>query len=162
MTPALAGLTLASMPGAARAWRAAVDARQWRAGCEAAAATGGRLAALWASDDRDRSGVFTVRALLAVYEGLVCLELAVPEASSAYPEVSDLFPCAARMQRAATDLLGVRAVAPDGSAMAPGAPITTPCAATRRPPARAATATGATRSCPCPATACTKSRSGRC
>jgi Ni,Fe-hydrogenase III large subunit/Ni,Fe-hydrogenase III component G len=115
MTPALAGLALAPLPGAARAWRVAVDARQWRAGCETAAATGGRLAALWASDDRDRAGTFTVRALLAVYEGLVCLELAVPEASATYPELSDLFPSAARMQRAAADLLGVRAVAPDGS-----------------------------------------------
>jgi Ni,Fe-hydrogenase III large subunit/Ni,Fe-hydrogenase III component G len=115
MTPALAGLALAPMPGAARAWRVAVDARQWRAGCETAAATGGRLAALWASDDRDRAGVFTVRALLAVYEGLVCLELAVPEASATYPELSDLFPSAVRMERAAADLLGVRAVALDGS-----------------------------------------------
>jgi Ni,Fe-hydrogenase III large subunit/Ni,Fe-hydrogenase III component G len=114
MTPALAGLSLTAMPGAARAWRAAVDARQWREGCAAAAAGGGRLAALWASDDRDRAGAFTVSALLAVFEGLVCLELAVPEASPAYPDLADLFPCAARMQRAAADLLGVRAVTAAG------------------------------------------------
>jgi Ni,Fe-hydrogenase III large subunit/Ni,Fe-hydrogenase III component G len=115
MTPALAGLKLAPMPGAARAWRAAVDARRWRAGSEAAAAAGGRLAALWASDDRDRAGAFTVRALLALFEGLVCLELAVPEGNPVYPDLSDLFLSAARMQRAAADLLGVRAVAPDGT-----------------------------------------------
>jgi len=115
MAPALAGIALAPMPGAARAWRVAVDARQWRAACEAASAAGGRLVALWASDDRDRSRAFTVRALLGLYEGLVCLELAVPEASPAYPDVADLFPCGARMQRATADLLGVRALAPDGS-----------------------------------------------
>jgi Ni,Fe-hydrogenase III large subunit/Ni,Fe-hydrogenase III component G len=115
MTPALAGLKLAPVPGAARAWRAAVDARQWRAGSAAAAAAGGRLAALWASDDRDRAGAFTVRALLALFEGLVCLELAVPEGNPVYPDLSDLFLSAARMQRAAADLLGVRAVAPDGT-----------------------------------------------
>ena len=115
MTPALAGLALASLPGEARAWRASVDARQWRAACEAAAASGGRLAALWASDDRDRSRAFTARALLGVYEGLVCLELEVPGAAPEYPDLSDLFPCAARMQRATADLLGVRAAAPDGS-----------------------------------------------
>jgi Ni,Fe-hydrogenase III large subunit/Ni,Fe-hydrogenase III component G len=115
MTPTLAGLVLVPMPGAARAWRATVDARQWRAACEAAAAAGGRLAALWASDDRDRSKAYTVRAALGLYEGLACLELAVPEASPAYPDLSDVFPCAARMQRAAADLLGVRATAPDGS-----------------------------------------------
>jgi Ni,Fe-hydrogenase III large subunit/Ni,Fe-hydrogenase III component G len=114
MTPDLAGLTLTPMPGAVRAWRAPVDARQWRAASEAAAASGGRLAALWASDDRDRIRAFTVRALLSVYEGPVCLELAVPESSPAYPDLSDLFPWAARMQRATADLLGVRAAAPDG------------------------------------------------
>jgi Ni,Fe-hydrogenase III large subunit/Ni,Fe-hydrogenase III component G len=115
MTPALDGLSLAPMPGAARAWRAGVDARRWRSACQAAAAAGGRLAALWASDDRDHAGAFTVRALLGVYEGLVCLELVVSESSPSYPDLSDVFPCAARMQRAAADLLGVRATAPDGS-----------------------------------------------
>jgi Ni,Fe-hydrogenase III large subunit/Ni,Fe-hydrogenase III component G len=115
MTPALAELELSPMPGAACAWRAIVDAQQWRAGCEAAAAAGGRLAALWASDDRDRSGAFTMRALLALFEGLACLELAAPEGNPAYPDLSDLFPSAARMQRAAADLFGVRAVAQDGT-----------------------------------------------
>ena len=115
MTPALAGLELKPMPGAARAWRAAVDAHQWRAGSEAAAAAGGRLAALWASDDRDHSGAFTVRALLALFEGLACLELAVPEGNPVYPDLCDLFPSASRMQRAATDLLGVRGAARDGT-----------------------------------------------
>jgi Ni,Fe-hydrogenase III large subunit len=81
----------------------------WRAGCEAAASAGGRLAALWASDDRDRTGVFTVRALLVTFEGPICLELAVPAAQPSYPDLSDVFPCAARMQRAAFDLLGVSA-----------------------------------------------------
>ena len=114
MKPALAGLEIKPMPGAARVWRTAVDARQWRAGGEAAAAAGGRLAALWASDDRDRAGVFTVRVLLAMFEGLVCLELAVPGGDPVYPDVSDLFPSAARMQRAAIDLLGVRGVTPGG------------------------------------------------
>jgi Ni,Fe-hydrogenase III large subunit/Ni,Fe-hydrogenase III component G len=114
MTPALAGIVLVPMPGAARAWRASVDARRWRAACEAASASGGRLAALWASDDRDRAGAFTVRALLGVYEGLVCLELAVPESRPAVPDLSDLFPWAARVQRATADLLGVRAAAADG------------------------------------------------
>jgi Ni,Fe-hydrogenase III large subunit/Ni,Fe-hydrogenase III component G len=115
MTPALADLELKPMPGAARTWRAVVDAQQWRAGSEAAAAAGGRLAALWASDDRDRSGAFTVRALLALFEGLACLELSVPEGNPVYADLSDLFPSAARMQRAATDLFGVRAVARDGT-----------------------------------------------
>jgi len=107
MTPTLPGIQLAPLAGAVPAWRAAVDARQWRAGCEAAARAGGRLAALWASDERDRGRGFCVRALLVLYEGLVCLELLVPEELQTYPDLSDVFACAARMQRAAHDLVGV-------------------------------------------------------
>jgi len=114
MTPKLPGIPLARLAGMAPAWRAAVDARQWRAGCEAAARSGARLAALWASDDRDRGQGFCVRALLVLYEGLVCLELRVPAEAPAYPDLSGLFACATRMQRAAFDLVGVRALAPDG------------------------------------------------
>ena len=110
MTPSLPGIQLAPLAGAVPAWRAAVDAQQWRAGCEAAARAGGRLAALWASDERDRSQGFTVRILLVLYEGLVCLELRVPEGRQTYPDLSDVFACAGRMQRAAFDLAGVRAV----------------------------------------------------
>ena len=97
--PVFTGVPLAPLQGAVPAWRAEVDARQWRDACEAAARTGGRLAALWASDD-------AIRALLVLHEGLVCLELHARE----YPDISDLFACAVRMQRAAFDLVGVRAV----------------------------------------------------
>ena len=114
MTPLLPGINLMPLASAVPAWRAEVDARQWRAGCEAAASAGGRLAALWASDRRDLGQGFRVRALLVLYEGLACLELRVPDLVQTYPDLSDLFACTARMQRAAFDLVGVRAVAPDG------------------------------------------------
>ena len=110
MQPAFPGIPLAPLHGAVPAWRAEVDARQWRATCETAHSTGGRLGALWGSDERDRGRGLGVRALLVLHAGLVCLELHVPEASPAYPDVSDLFPCAGRMQRAAFDLTGIRAV----------------------------------------------------
>ena len=113
MTPMLPAIQLVPVAGAVPAWRAEVDARQWRAGCEAAARAGGRLAALWASDERDRGQGFSVRALLVLYEGLVCLELRVPDALQTYPDLSDVFACAARMQRAAYDLVGV--IAKDSS-----------------------------------------------
>jgi Ni,Fe-hydrogenase III large subunit/Ni,Fe-hydrogenase III component G len=115
VTPTLAGIQFAPLPGAVPAWRAEVDARRWRAGCEAAARAGGRIAALWASDERDRGSGYCVRALLVLYEGLACLELRVPDLVQTYPDLSDLFACTTRMQRAAFDLSGVRAVAPDGS-----------------------------------------------
>lgn len=103
----LPGIELAPLAGAVPAWRAGVDARQWRAGCEAAASAGGRLAALWASDERDLGKGFNVKALLVLYEGLVCLELQLADATQAYPDLSDIFPCATRLQRAAYDLVGV-------------------------------------------------------
>ena len=96
--PAFPAIPLAPLQGAVPAWRAEVDAAQWRTVCEAAHRAGGRLGALWASD-----GI--VRALLVVHEGLVCLELHARE----YPGIADLFACARRMQRAAFDLAGVRA-----------------------------------------------------
>src|SRR5436190_13061879 len=107
--PALAGIQLTPLPGAVPAWRGEVDARAWRAGCEAARQAGGRLAALWASDERDRGQGFAVRALLVLYDGLVCFELPMPADQPTYPDVADLFPGAARMQRSAFDLMGVRA-----------------------------------------------------
>ena len=107
MTPVLPAIQLLPLAGAVPAWRAEVDAPRWRAGCEAAAGAGGRLAALWASDERDRGQGFCVRALLVLYEGLVCLELHLADATQTYPDLSDLFACATRMQRAAHDLVGV-------------------------------------------------------
>jgi Ni,Fe-hydrogenase III large subunit/Ni,Fe-hydrogenase III component G len=107
MAPTLPGIQLAALAGAVPAWRAELDAREWRAGCEAAARAGGRLAALWASDERDRGQGFRVRALLVLYEGLVCLELRAADVPPAYPDLSDLFACSTRMQRAAHDLVGV-------------------------------------------------------
>lgn len=109
MAPRLAGIALAPLSGAVPAWRAEVDAAAWRGACEAVAASGGRLGALWASDERDRGAGFAVHALLVVHEGLLWLTLAVPEANPSYPDISDVFACAARMQRAAYDLMGVRA-----------------------------------------------------
>jgi Ni,Fe-hydrogenase III large subunit/Ni,Fe-hydrogenase III component G len=110
MPPPLPGIQLQALAGAVPVWRAAVEAQLWRTGCEAVARAGGRLAALWANDERDAAGGFSVRALLVTFEGLVCLELALPEQAPSYPDLSDVYPCAARMQRAAFDLVGVRAV----------------------------------------------------
>jgi Ni,Fe-hydrogenase III large subunit len=47
-----------------------------------------------------------VHALLIAHEGLLCLDL--PLAEEHYPDLSDLFPSANRMQRAMRDLMGVR------------------------------------------------------
>ncbi len=114
MAPILPGIQLTPLSGAVPAWRAESDAQEWRGASEAAAAAGARLGALWASDGREPDDGSRVRALLVCYEGLVCLELCLPQGVTTFPDLSDLFPCAARMQRAAYDLIGVRAVAAGG------------------------------------------------
>ena len=121
MQSPIEGLRLEPLPGAAPAWRSLCAAGQWLTAGEAIAASGGRLGALWASDERDAGdgrgarGGLSVHALFVTYEGLLWLELPVDESAPAYPDLSGIFPCAKRMQRAAFDLVGLRALSPDGN-----------------------------------------------
>lgn len=94
-----------SLPGAVPAWRAAASAAEWKQACVLLASGGARLGALWADDARDREGGFAVHALLVAHEGLLCLDLRV--GGDTYPDLSDVFPAAARMQRAIADLHGL-------------------------------------------------------
>jgi Ni,Fe-hydrogenase III large subunit/Ni,Fe-hydrogenase III component G len=98
------------LPGAAKASHARVDAAQWITTCQRVREQGGRLIALWGSDERE-SGGFTVRAALAARGGLVVLSL--PLAGDSYPDIGALFPAAGRMQRAMHDLLGISAAGAD-------------------------------------------------
>jgi Ni,Fe-hydrogenase III large subunit len=115
-------MRLEPLPGAAPVWRALCDSGQWLAACEATAAGGGRLGALWASDERDpgkeRAGArggFSVHALLVRYEGLLWLELPLDAPAGGYPDLSVVFPCAKRMQRAVYDLVGLPALTREGA-----------------------------------------------
>ena len=92
MAPALPGIELKPLAGAVPAWRAEVDAGGWRAAAETAANAGARLAALWASDERDRGRGFAVNALLACYEGLVWLQICLQADPPAYPPPASLPP----------------------------------------------------------------------
>ena len=95
------------LPCAMPVWYARTDAPRWRRACEQVHEKGGRLVALWAVDRRDAGQAFAVYAALTVRSGLIVIE--VPAAAEHYPDISDLFPAANRMQRAAYDLLGVHA-----------------------------------------------------
>ncbi len=108
------GLHIARLPGAVPAWQARVDAHAWRTAAGQLAADGARLAALWACDESDRAGGARVLALYAASEGLLCLDLALAGEGLAFPDISDLFPSATRMQRAAHDMNGVTAVTAAG------------------------------------------------
>ncbi|MBK6864260.1 MAG: NADH-quinone oxidoreductase subunit C [Ideonella sp.] len=90
--------------------RGTVGTAQWHQAAEAAAKAGARLVALWGSDRRaDAGGGFVVSTAYALREGLAWLELPLNVASPRYPALSNAFPAALRMQRAARDLLGIEA-----------------------------------------------------
>ncbi len=67
--------------------------------------------ALWVSGD-ERDSPIVRGAFLAEPGGLV-LSLRLDDPDARYPGLADLFPAAARMQRAAADLAGVRSTDPD-------------------------------------------------
>ncbi len=98
---------LVAMPGPLPAWHGVTDESDWRAAGVAVAQSGGRLIALWGSG-HDDAGSASVCAAYGVAGGLVWLELPLTADDAVYPDLSAAFPCAARMQRAAADLSGVR------------------------------------------------------
>ena len=105
----LEGLSIevTQLPGAVPVFRADVDAAQWTIACREVAEQGGRLVAFWGSDARNEGRGFTAHAALAARDGLVVLSHAL--AGDSYPDITAIFPAAARMQRATFDLLGISA-----------------------------------------------------
>jgi Ni,Fe-hydrogenase III large subunit/Ni,Fe-hydrogenase III component G len=108
----IAGLDLVpdTLPAPLPMARGVVDADAWRAAAKVIAGAGGRLVAVWGSDrSGDGAGGLAACAAYALPEGLVWLDLPLRAGESAYPDIAGLFPCAGRMQRAAADLVGLRA-----------------------------------------------------
>jgi Ni,Fe-hydrogenase III large subunit/Ni,Fe-hydrogenase III component G len=103
------GFEVRVLPGAMPVWHATVDSAQWVASAEQVRSHGGRLVALWGSDQTDRAGTLEVHMTLTARTGLLWLTLPVSMPDAAFPDVSAIFPAANRMQRAVFDLLGVRA-----------------------------------------------------
>ncbi|MBS1188739.1 MAG: hydrogenase [Rhodocyclaceae bacterium] len=92
------------LPGPMPVWRRQVGSGDWLAAARSAADNNGRLVSLWGSE---RGGRLFVSAAYGLPEGLTWVELPLPEGAATYPDLSEIFPCANRMQRAAADLLGV-------------------------------------------------------
>jgi len=107
MNVAPLGLAAATLPGAIPAQRVPVSSGQFLAACRLAWERGGRLAALWASDERERARGFLVRVALVDEDGFTVLELTLPDADARFPDLTPIFPEASRMQRAVFDLVGV-------------------------------------------------------
>jgi Ni,Fe-hydrogenase III large subunit/Ni,Fe-hydrogenase III component G len=102
------GIAAAALPSAVPARRCQVGSGQLLGACRLAWEQGGQLAALWASDERDRSRGFCVRVVLYGADGLTLLEYTAPDADFHYPDIATIFPAANRMQRAAFDLVGLQ------------------------------------------------------
>ena len=106
-------LELNELPGAVPAWQAHAAATDLLDVCQAVKDQGGRLAALWGTDERDRGQGYALHLALAKPEGMLWLRAALPAEQPRYPDLAPIFAPAQRMQRALRDLLGLDAEAAD-------------------------------------------------
>jgi Ni,Fe-hydrogenase III large subunit len=95
------------VPGAMPVFCARVTPVEWAQAARAALGQGGRLVALWGSDGFSEGEGLRAHVALRVGPGLLALTLPLERAE--YPDIASAFPAAARMQRAAFDLLGIAA-----------------------------------------------------
>ena len=96
-----------AIAGIARGRRRRVDHDEWLRAATDAVAAGGQLIALWASPATESPAAVVMRAALFTDAGMLVLELPLPRDAS-YRGLQEIFPAAARMQRAAFDLMGAR------------------------------------------------------
>src|SRR6185437_8137053 len=103
------------VPGAPKARGLAVTREEWTRVAQDVAATGGRLLSLWAARGEDAPSSAAIYAAYWIEAGLLLTELAIAseDGGARYPGLETLFPAASRMQRAASDLYGVRSTDPD-------------------------------------------------
>jgi Ni,Fe-hydrogenase III large subunit/Ni,Fe-hydrogenase III component G len=103
------------VPGAPKARGLAVTREEWTRVAQDVAATGGRLLSLWADRGKDAPSSAAIYAAYWIEAGLLLTELAIAsrDGDARYPGLETLFPAASRMQRAASDLYGVRSTDPD-------------------------------------------------
>jgi len=111
-------LEFAALPAPVPVWHARVTTQQWQTAASAVRAAGGRLLALWAgpmgqggSNDKLAEDPACMCAAYVTLEGTFWLSLPLMEKGGqwVYPDISNVFLPAARMQRAAADLSGVQA-----------------------------------------------------
>ncbi len=107
------GLQPAPLRAALPAWHARAGVERLREIAVGVAAKGGRLAALWGADERDRGEGFALHLALVVDDATLWLAVPLPAGRPDYPDLADVFACANRMQRAAYDLVGIRSGAAD-------------------------------------------------
>src|SRR5579883_1925472 len=94
--------------------RKRVGAVEWREIAKSVRSAGGRLFALWGTDDRDRDTCFRVFAVYLHSSGVAVVEHEMEGGTKpTYPSLREYFPSALRMERAIFDLLGIKSIEPD-------------------------------------------------
>jgi Ni,Fe-hydrogenase III large subunit/Ni,Fe-hydrogenase III component G len=102
---------LSAFAGKSSAFLVRVDSDTWTRTAETVREAGGRLISLWGAEQA--AGTFVISAAYAMEDGILWLQLPVGDGhgdGGGYPDLSSVFPCATRMQRAVYDLLELRAI----------------------------------------------------
>ena len=113
MREQLADLGFHTLPGALPAARVDVTPMQLVALCRHVHDGGGRLVTLWGEDLREEAKGFRLCVALDGNDEIIVAELALPDANPTFPNLAEVFPSAARLQRAVYDLVGLRALGGD-------------------------------------------------
>ncbi|HSN01192.1 MAG TPA: NADH-quinone oxidoreductase subunit C [Rudaea sp.] len=108
-----ADLVLEPLPGALPAARVAVTATRLIELCQHVREAGGSLVTLWGEDLRRTGQGFRLCLVLRQEGALIVAELLLSAAEPTYPNLAEIFPAAMRLQRAAHDLVGLRALGGD-------------------------------------------------
>ena len=103
------GLELQRLAAPLRVWYSRVDRGVWTAAAQAIKDEGGRLVSMWGVDRDTGPRAISACVAYATAEGLVWLDLPLESPGTDFPDLSGVFPCATRMQRAMADLSGLRA-----------------------------------------------------
>ncbi len=96
-------------PLGAHIWRGVLAAERLPALARAVKDEGGQLIALWGSDDRHFGDGYAIHVSFISAGGMVWISAPLAVDAPSYPDLAHIFPQADRMQRAAFDLLGLRA-----------------------------------------------------
>lgn len=90
-------------------WRGSVEPSHLTAVAQSVKSEGGQLLALWGSDERGQDAGFAIHLALRAQAGVVWVSASLDAEAPSYPDLSEIFPAANRMQRATYDLLGISA-----------------------------------------------------
>ena len=106
-------LVFLPLPGALAATQVEVTQAQLVALCRWMRDKGGQLVTLWGEDTRREDEGFRLCVVLQSAEELVVAELLLRPEAPIYADLSEIFPNASRLQRAAYDMVGIRALGGD-------------------------------------------------